>query len=103
MSEILLDEKGEEVDTRMEAPIRIAMRYYAKDSNGTVKVLVLDFPNGQIPSQELMRDQLHDAGMEVRNAGLSPLTKPEFWNHLCTAIFGVKMSIVGSVEWEPRP
>lgn len=103
MPEILTDDAGQVVDTRMEGPFRFELRYFAKDREGAVHVLVAEFPNGQTPTRAEMDAAVVDAKQEVGKAGLDPLSKVEFWDHLCATMFKMRLSIVGGLDWEERP
>jgi len=92
------------VDTRMEGPFIVELRYYGKRPDGKVGLAKIEFAPGQTPSAEELAHAIASTKEDLAGGeGFSEMTKPEFWRHLCKIHNGGELlPMPGALTWENR-
>lgn len=88
------------VDVRMEGPFVVGLSYYAKRRDGKIVKCSIEFGDGKRPTREEVSEQIAEFKKDMATDGFEPLTKAEFWNYRCMALFGEVLPMPGALEWE---
>lgn len=84
---------------KMQGPIEVVLKVYAKQADGKVGSFNVTLPAGTLPERDTLAELLAEARKDMP-AGFREISKREFWAHMCMKTCGEVFELEGSLEWE---